>query len=158
MANTTFIPVTGIIQNIQSVPNQCCQQMISLRTQTGTVNMLVGADTYVINNIRLRLGMSVVAFYDADLPVPLIFPPQYRAFVIGLQPFREFITVGFFNNNLVNSENTLQLNINRSTEIVTSNGQAFSCRLANRLLIVYYSATTRSIPAQTTPRKVIVMC
>lgn len=55
-------------------------------------------------------------------------------------------------------DQSLKLNIAPSTEIMTSNGQRFTCSLGGQLLVVYYSATTRSIPPQTTPRRIIVMC
>ncbi len=70
----------------------------------------------------------------------------------------ENITVDYFNRSLVNSDNTLKLNISDSTDIVLENGQMYDGNLANRNLIVIYGNTTRSIPAQTTPKKVIVMC
>ena len=45
-----------------------------------------------------------------------------------------------------------------ATNVVTGNGQRFNCTIGGRNLIVFYSVTTRSIPPQTTPRKIIVMC
>ena len=71
---------------------------------------------------------------------------------------RENIYAGEFDDNLESLDGTLKLNIGRSTEIVTSNGQPYDCSLAAQTLIVYYGVTTRSIPAQTTPRKIIVIC
>ena len=102
--------------------------------------------------------MNVTAFYDASLPVPLIFPPQYQAVIIGRKSPNETIYAGFFNNNLVSEDNSLKLNLSRSTEVLTSNGQRFNCNPGGQLLIVYYTTTTRSIPPQTTPRRIIVMC
>lgn len=102
--------------------------------------------------------MQVTAFYDADLPIPLIFPPQYQAVIIGRKNPQETIYAGSFNDRLIADDNSLQLNIAPSTDVVTANGQRFTCRLGGQMLVVYYSETTRSIPPQTTPRKVIVIC
>ena len=66
--------------------------------------------------------------------------------------------VDYFNNRLEAVNNSLKLNVGRGTDVVTPNGQRFTCNLRNRLLIVFYGATTRSIPPQTTPDKIIVMC
>lgn len=158
MTNRGFLSVSGIIQSVSPMQNQCCQQMINLRTSNGPVTLILSNDTYVVNNTRLRQGMHMVAFYDANAPVPLIYPPQYQVSVVAQQMPGETITYDFFDQNLLNSDGTLKLNIARTTEIITPNGQIFNCSLQNRMMIVFYGSTTRSIPAQTTPRKLIVMC
>ena len=66
--------------------------------------------------------------------------------------------VSFFNSQLLSSDGSLRLNIAPSTQILLENGQLFNRNPANRNLIVVYGATTRSIPAQTTPSQIIVMC
>lgn len=158
MADMTLVPVSGIVQNITSMRDNCCELLVSIRNSDGISNFVVGSDTYVINQVRLRPGMNVIAFYDANLPIPLIFPPQYRAVVIGRKNPNENMYAGYFDDNLVSEDNSLQLNVARTTEIITSNGQRFNCSLGGQLLVVYYNATTRSIPPQTTPRRIIVLC
>lgn len=158
MQNQSFIPIYGTIQSIQSVRNNCCELNLTIRTREGIVNIIIGPETYVIKNITLRVGMTIAAFYDANAPVPLIFPPQYRAVAIGRQILNETIVMNFFDENLVAADNSLKLNPSRSTRIISSNGQPFTCSIRNRVLIVYYQTSTRSIPAQTTPSKIIVMC
>lgn len=154
----TFVPVTGIIQNISPMNNDCCNSMISIRNENGITNFVLSPATYVVQETQLRLGMRVTIFYDSNLPVPAIFPPQYQAvFITRLQP-NETVFAGYFNDELVAEDNSLRLNIARTTEILTSNGQRFSCELGGHLLIVYYRNTTFSIPPQTTPRRIIVIC
>ena len=155
---TTLIPVTGVIQNVSSFGENCCEQQVTIRNDSGINNFIISTDTYVIGEVRLRPGMSVTAFYDASLPIPLIFPPRYQAVIIGRKNPSENIFAGYFDDTLTAGDNELTLNIARSTEVVTSNGQVFRCRPAEQMLIVYYSETTRSIPPQTTPRKIIVLC
>ena len=158
MENLNLIPISGMIQRIERVPNDCCQQMITVRNEDGITRLIISADTFVIDTVRLRLGMQITAFYDGNLLVPLIFPPQYRAVIVGRSRPNETIYVGYFDENLLSADGTLQLNPSQATEIVTSNGQNFTCPVGNQVLVVYYSTTTRSIPPQTTPRKIIVMC
>lgn len=158
MPSTTLVPINGIIQNIRQFGNNCCEQQVTIRNNQGIHNFIISPDTYVIDELRLRPGMTVAAFYDASLPVPLIFPPRYQAVIIGRRNPRETIFAGFFDDTLTAEDNALQLNIDSSTTVVTSNGQRFTCRPANQLLVVYYTITTRSIPPQTTPRKIIVVC
>lgn len=153
-----LVPVNGIVQNISQFSDNCCEQQVTILGSDGVTNFIVSPDTYVIGEARLRPGMPVTAFYDSQLAVPLIFPPRYQAVIIGRRNPRENMFAGYFDENLVSENNELQLNIDNSTTVVTSNGQTFSCRPENQMLIVYYTDTTRSIPPQTTPRKVIVMC
>lgn len=150
--------IYGMVQNISPIPGQCCQQMLMLLTETGIVNFIISPDTYVVNGIRLRPGMNVAALYDLNMPVPLIYPPQYRASVVTQRFPEESIMLDVFDRNLLNSQGTLKLNIAPTTDVITANGQTFSCSPEDNLLLVFYSRTTRSIPAQTTPHRVIVMC
>lgn len=154
---SALVPVTGVILSI-SGGNDCCSQRMSLRTENGTVNFTVDPATQIIESRQLRPGMRVAAFYDSRLPVPLIYPPHYRAQLITLLGRNEYVTIRTFDEQMLADDRSLRLNIARSTVIKTVNGQNFSCGLGNRTLLVYYSVTTRSLPPQTTPRKIIVLC
>lgn len=151
-----FVPVIGVIVNIAR--NDCCSQMLTLRTEEGIVNFLLTSETQVIDSRRLRQGMRIAAFYDGSLPIPLIFPPQYQAQLIAVLGRNEQIMLNYFDRNLLAGDGSLQLNIARNTPVQTINGQMFSCDIGERTLLVYYSAETRSIPPQTTPDKIIVLC
>ena len=153
----SMVPVRGTILNM-SRGDDCCSQMISLRTENGIVNFHVGVNTPIAENRQLRRGMEVVAYYDSNLPVPLIFPPQYRAQVIAVPGRNEQVMLSYFDRNLLSSDRSLQLNIGPNTTIRTANGQNFGCRPGDQTLLVFYSATTRSLPPQTTPRLIIVIC
>ena len=157
MDYSNSVPVIGTVVSIGR-GTECCNQTMSLRTNNGIVNFIVAPETVVIDGRQIRQGMRVAAFYDANLPVPLIFPPQYRAQIITTLGRDEQIMLNYFNRNLVASDNSLRLNIDRSTRIETANGQNFPCSPANQALLVYYTTTTRSIPPQTTPRRIVVLC
>lgn len=157
MAYRDYRTEIGTIVNITR-GNDCCSQMMTIRTENGVVNFTVVSDTRVIDSRQLRPGLRVAAFYDASLPVPLIFPPQYQAKIVTILGREEQIMLNEFNRNLTTWDNSLQLNIAASTEIETLNGQRVNCSLGNQTLLVYYSATTRSIPPQTTPRRIVVLC
>lgn len=158
MANPIFVPVTGVIQEIAPFQNQCCNQLITLRTSDNVVNFILNADTYVVDNMQLRPGMRVTAFYDENLPVPLVYPPRYQAALIARTGANENVMADFFDRNLNAVNHSLKLNPSSSTQVITANGQRFSCRPGGHYLIVFYGATTRSLPPQTTPRKIIVLC
>lgn len=157
MAYTDFVPVIGTVLNIAR-GNDCCSQMVSMRTDDGIANFVVNAQTQVIDDIQIRMGMRIAAFYDASMPMPLIFPPQYRAQVVTVIGRNEQVMLNYFDRNLLAKDRSLQLNIAENTAIRTANGQRFNCNPADQILLVYYTATTRSIPPQTTPSRIIVFC
>ncbi len=71
MAYETYGQINGVIREIQR-GDSCCSQILRLDTENGEVRFTVMADTMVIENVRLRRGMRVAAFYDTSLPVPAI--------------------------------------------------------------------------------------
>ena len=71
MTQSFLTPVYGVIQNISQSPNQCCDSLITLLTSNGLIRFAAGPDTFIIDSARLSPGMSVAAFYDPSLPVPL---------------------------------------------------------------------------------------
>ena len=156
MEYENLIPVIGVIMNITR-GNDCCSQMVALRTENGIVNFSVDMGTVIIDSRQLRLGMRVAAFYDSNLPVPLIFPPQYHAQIITLLGRNEQVMLNYFDEELTAADGSLQLEIAAGTVIKTLNGQNITCDLRDHMLLVYYTDTTRSIPPQTTPRKILVL-
>ena len=107
--------------------------------------------------LGLRLDM-VTGFYDANAPTPMIYPPQLRAIVMAMDTQYRNVKVDYFDSNLISSDNYLKLNISPYTRMLLVNGQLFTGNPANRDLVVVYGPTTRSIPAQTNPYKIIVLC
>ena len=64
----------------------------------------------------------------------------------------------WYDGELVNENQTLQLNLDGRVDVRTANNQYFQGNPAGHNLVVIYDNSTRSIPAQTTPRKVVVLC
>ena len=90
--------------------------------------------------------------------MPLIYPPQYNAVAAAQEKNGRMVCVGYFNTSLVNEEQTLQLNLDGSVDVRTTNNQYFQGSPANHRLVVTYDHSTRSIPAQTTPQQIVVLC
>ncbi|MFT5873628.1 MAG: hypothetical protein ACI8WT_002575 [Clostridium sp.] len=160
-----FQPFHGVITMINDFwigangEGSGCYNLMSVENEYGTlVNFVVTPTTYFVDHVMVAPGDMVTGFYDTNAAVPLIFPPQFRAIVMARDTQYQNVKVDYFNSQLISSDNTLKLNIGPRTQIVLENGQAFSSNPANRNLIVVYGATTKSIPAQTTPYKIIVMC
>ena len=161
---THFGSFYGIVTTItdfwtENKENSGCNKLMSVQNEEGSlVNFVVTPATYFVGHTMVSTGDMVTGFYDADAPVPLIYPPQLRAIVVARNMQRANVKVDYFNSQLVSSDGTLKINIAPYTRIMLENGQAFSGNPANRNLIVVYGPATKSIPAQTTPYEIIVLC
>lgn len=132
---------------------------MSVKDKNGnTVNFMVSPDTYFIDQKIVSACDYVTGYYDGDAPTILIYPPQYPALVVFKCNPNQNVKVDYFDSQLTSSDGELKLNISPNTQIILKNGQPFCGDPADRNLIVFYGATTMSIPAQTTPRKIIVWC
>lgn len=160
----TFASVTGTI--VDMVPARMgnrradgCMNFVTVEDMDGnTVNFVVTPATFVVDFETLSVGMTVTFWYRTDAPAPLIYPPQFNAVVAAQQKNERFVDVSFYNASLINEAQTLQLNLDGSVDIRTTNNQFFQGSPANRNLVVIYATSTRSIPAQTTPQQVVVLC
>lgn len=160
-----FLAFSGTVTMISDFPigpsdvDAGCYLLFSVENDIGDlVNFVVGPGTYFVDHEAVEIGDLVTGFYDANAPVPLIFPPQYEAIVMAKDTLEQNVIVDFFDLNLVSSDGSLRLNISPRTQILLENGQIFNRIPSNRYLIVVYGVTTRSLPAQTTPSQIIVMC
>ena len=157
MAYETFESVEGIIQSINR-GDSCCTMMVSLVSNSNIVNVVVTGDTVIVDNVRLRPGMRIAVFYDANLPTPAVYPPQYRAELVVPLRRGQQVMLDYFNDQMESADGSLKLNIGPMTNVMTLNGQPYTCSPENMELLVFYTAATFSMPAQTTPQRVIVMC
>lgn len=159
-----FQPFSGILTSIDDFwtgaeENTGCYKLVSVQSRDGNiVNFVVEPDTYFVNHVMIKIGDFVTGFYDTTVFVPLIYPPQYRAVVMAKDTPYQNVKVDLFNEELISSDGTLKLNLSPYTQVILQNDQLFTGDLQNRNLIVVYGPATRSIPAQTTPYKIIVMC
>ena len=138
--------------------NGCFKLMSLLRADGSIVNFVISPTTYFLDHVMVSIGDRVTGFYDVNVPVILIYPPQYQALIIVKDSPYQNVKVDYFDSQLVSSDRQLQLNISNYTPILLPNDQTFTLNPANRNLLVVYGPTTMSIPAQTTPYKIIVMC
>jgi len=161
---SSFASMQGII--VDMVPMRLgnrradgCMIFVTIEDVDGnTVNFIISPSTFVVDYTTLSVGMRCDFWYRTDSPVPLIYPPQYNAVVVAETRSERMVDVGYYNTALINEDQTLQLNIDGGVDLRTTNNQYFQGNPANHNLVVIYETSTRSIPAQTTPSKVIVLC
>lgn len=136
-----------------------CILFVTLETEDGeTVNVILSPATFVVDFETLSVGMNCTFWYLADAPMILIYPPQYNAVVAAQDKNSRMVDVSRYGQDLVNQERTLQLKLDRSVDVRTTNNQYFQGSPAGHDLVVIYETSTRSIPAQTTPKRIVVLC
>lgn len=160
-----FLSFTGIVTGIHHFETgmhggmqNCTNLFIVENERREIVHFVIQPDTYFVNHETIKRGDRITGYYDANAPTILIYPPQLSAIVIAKESNQYFVKVSYFDEALVSDDGQLKLNISNETIIQLENAQQFQGSLANRNLIVIYGPTTRSIPAQTTPYKIIVLC
>lgn len=160
----TYLSVSGVIVQMEmlSVNGRDyggCSRMITVEDDEGGItNFFVTSNTFVVNFETLYETMPVTVFYSSAQPAAMIYPPQYIAAVVAPQVEGQMVNVAYFNNVLLASDQSLKLNLSPATEVVTRNNQTYYGNPGGNTLVVLYSATTRSVPPQTSPDKVIVLC
>lgn len=143
----------------QNGANEGCTQFFTVENHVGEiVNFVVTPKTFFVDHKMVSVGDVITAYYDGDRPVILIYPPQYEALVIVKENPYQYVKVDFFDHSLVSSDRQLMINLTPFTKVLLTNGQAFLRFPGNRDLIVIYGASTKSIPAITTPFRIIVLC
>ncbi len=158
-----FMSFTGVITGLETAMDNGrgdgCAQIMTVEDETGAVvNFYLEPDTFVVDYVTLYESLPVTVFYNGNAAAPLIYPPRFEAAVVAPQMEGQSVYVGYFNNVLLSSDQGLKLNLAPSTVVVTNNNQTFQGSPGGHVLAVLYSQTTRSIPPQTTPEKVIVLC
>lgn len=111
-----------------------------------------------VNVNSIKKGDKVVAYLNYRTPMTMQLPVTYRPTAVIVQTEEiGFVDVDVYNKELVNSANTLKLNLSKDTKIVDEDGKKEDEIEAGDILAVFYTVSTRSIPAQTTPEKVVVL-
>ena len=140
------------------------------RPETATISedtVILTATGDVADLSALEAGMNVSVFVDGNAPVPLIYLAQYPAsyIVIGdangvagvdIDVYTKSDSLGMY----INGAGTLAINTDENTVITTASGTKMKIDhtdLADRKLAVFYDKMTMSIPATTSPLKVIVL-
>ena len=131
-------------------------------------NFIISENTYFVDDVKITVGSQITGFYEAGKPMIMIYPAQYSIEIVAPVTEGHNIKADKFDEDLLSADKTLKLNISENTEILWENGTTINwfkeptlseiaAVLSNRKLIVLYDFTTKSIPAQTTPNKIIVL-
>lgn len=152
--------VDGIIKTTTDVNNK--------DDQNNTVNLKITDDTLVYDNLGnkkalsdLTDGSKITVFTGSYEPTPLILPVQYTANVIIINGDQEGnVNIDTYladEEGYTNASNTLKIATADDTKIVDKDEKEYKGDINKNDLIVFYDVSTKSIPAQTTPTKVVVL-
>lgn len=164
--SSDYMRATGVITKIEDRENDLMvtveneQELITIfRIQdktllfnSGTTNEMKAAD--------LKKNMKVEAYYDKNKPMILIYPAQItpELFFVMNEEKPGSVKVGKFDDDFLSLDKELKLNIGEETTLLNEQGEKIALAdLKDKELVVFYSITTKSLPPQTPPTKIIVL-
>lgn len=162
-----YYSFTGTVKEIQEQENGYIRVFI-VDEEGLEANFMLSEDTFYLDDVKITVGKEITGYYEAGRPMILIYPPQYTIDIVSPVYEDIFVKVDKFDSNLLSKDGMLKLNISETTEILWENNVTMNWfakpsiedlehALSNRKLIVFYDVTTRSIPPQTSPKKVLVL-
>lgn len=119
---------------------------------------LMTKDGHQIGASAIPVKGKITAFVDSRSPLPMVHPLQITPLLIIFDQYdkKGEVSVGAFDKTLFSEQLNLKLHVNESTEIVDLQGKRIDVKsLPGKLLFIFYETTTRSMPAQTKPTKII---
>ncbi|MCM3742588.1 copper amine oxidase N-terminal domain-containing protein [Sporosarcina luteola] len=161
-----YVRAPGVITKIEDSENE---RMVTVENDQGLITIFRIQDKTLLFNsgtandmkpADLKKDMKVEAYYDKNKPMILIYPAQITPeifFVIDEEKPGN-VKVGKFDEDFLSVDKELKLNIGEETKIVNQEGDKIKkADLKGKELVVFYSITTRSLPPQTPPTKIIAL-
>lgn len=164
---SAYISNTGKITEVADTEDG--NKVFTMDNENGGLRFVVAPTTTIVDREtgsvitadKLTEGMEVAVICGANAPMGMSMPPymgQVTAVVANAD--KGSISVGHFNDDLLNEKDLLQLNISEKTTIRTTLGTKSILSaddVKGKDAVVFYDITTRSIPAQTTPSLVLLL-
>lgn len=161
-----FIEITGFIRSVQYFKEDLLLEIWDGKDEEHITNLIINQYTILTTLTGEPLEISdhlkgcyMTAFVNGRKPVMAIYPPRFYPELVAIRKDEQFgiIQIGVFNEDLVSEKLSLKLNVSDETEITDCFGNPLSEEdIKNNYSFVYYTRSTRSIPAQAPVKKVIV--
>ncbi|MCL2386663.1 MAG: copper amine oxidase N-terminal domain-containing protein [Defluviitaleaceae bacterium] len=124
-------------------------------------DFLVDNNTFVMGE-EPALGDTITGFFDTNMPMIMIYPPQYNTVVlVNRAENLPRVIVARFNEEWVSSDEQFHLRLNEDTPISFQGGDVFEgdiSELVGRKLVVEFTVSHRNIPETIpNPQKVTVL-
>lgn len=159
MKQSAFVQQTG---KVTAVENFGEGKLFIVDQQDNLFHFYVDEKTLVFDNtgkkVDVKVGDTISLSIYANQPMIMIYPPRYTPPVVIVQTEQAgFVKVDQFDENNVSFDGELKLNINEETVIENAKGEKVAAsELKNYSALVFYGPTTRSLPPQTAPEKIVV--
>lgn len=168
---TEYIHFAGKIEEIQAegdhfsilVKNEKEDDFNELRAYVSKeVILLNDKDMNFAKKEDLKVGTTVTMYYYKHKPMGLSLPPVLTpdAIVINNADNENFmaVMVSKFDKDLLNAEKDLVIHVSDKTVIVDKDGNKVDKdELTDEDLIIFYDIVLESYPAQTHPKKIVVL-
>lgn len=165
---SNFMKVSGVISKVIKDDANLPKLIVEDKEKTTETHLNITDEALIFNSSTteqlkrdsLKEGLLIDAYYDKHKPMLMIYPPRITPEIVIVNDEEKpgNVKVGLFDENLVSLDNDLKLNIGEKTVILNEKGENISAEeLKGKELIVFYTVSTKSIPAQTTPTKIIVL-
>lgn len=164
---SAYIANSGKITEIADTEDG--NKVITMENENGGLRFVVAPSTPIADRAtgtmvtadQLTDGMEVTVIYGANSPMGMSMPPYMgNVTAVVASADKGFVSVGLFNDELVNEKDMLKLNIAENTTILTTLGTKSilgADDVKGKEAVVFYDVTTRSIPAQTTPSFILLL-
>ena len=164
-----YLFVTGTVKSIEVISRLATHVHIEDANGNPAVLVIAG-NTVIMFADTFNVGDVVTGWYLSDMPMILIYPPQYTVaalavnkpddFVVRVDRFFEWEDNIEIDNSsegyLISQDRMFAFRTDENTEIVMTTGDVLTRDdLAGFRLIVQYNTSTRSIPEMATAYKVI---
>jgi hypothetical protein len=127
---------------------------------TFTTHMDFVVDDLTFIRGEIEVGSEVVGFFNQNVPVIMIYPPQHRAYALAVNEELPRLHLGRLDADLVCEGLGFHLAITEDTVITTQGGQEWLGgyeALAGRAVLVEYEVSHRNIPETVFATRVIVL-
>ena len=159
-----FVKFSGVIKDIEKGKEKWT---LTVEDENGEPFILnVDANSLLFDNgagekltySELEKGTTVEAYSAKNKPMLLIYPTQLTPDFMIIHEEKNVgqVKVSKFDENFLSLDGQLKLNIGKDTIITNQLGESLEQEdLDGKDLVVFYSVTTRSLPPQTSPIKII---
>lgn len=159
MKQSAFVQQTG---KVTAVENFGEGKLFVVDHEDNLFHFYVDEKTLVFDNtgkeVDIKVGDTISLSVYANQPMIMIYPPRYTPPVVIVQTEEAgFVKVDQFDADHLSVDGELKLNVSDKTVIVNAKGEKVAAsELKNHSAIVFYGPTTRSLPPQTAPTKIVV--
>ena len=156
-----FYTITGTITKIAEESKGTF--FASVKTDEGEFGFYFNNQTLVFDNtgkeVKLEEGMEFTGYVDSSKPMMMIYPPRYSTDVVIVHTDEPgTVELQQFDENLLNKKQDLIIHLSKETVMENLSKKLVSKdEIINKEVLIFYEVVLESYPAQTGPKRVILL-